>query len=143
MNPDYEGPGGLAERQPTASPRKIYLMQRKTGKVGAGLGKTSGWVHRNSLKHRDVEMLRGCRYDRIDDEGLHISITDKDGKVTESKVLPVDHVVLCAGQEPHRELFDQLTASGVKAHLIGGADVAEELDAKRAIKQGTEVAATL
>jgi 2,4-dienoyl-CoA reductase (NADPH2) len=118
-------------------------MQRKTGKVGGGLGKTSGWVHRNSLKHREVEMLRGCRYERIDDQGLHISVTDKDGKVTENRVLAVDNVIICAGQEPFRELFDQLSDSGVNAHLIGGADVAEELDAKRAIRQGTEVAAKL
>uniref|UniRef100_UPI0035C7234F FAD-dependent oxidoreductase n=1 Tax=Marinobacter sp. TaxID=50741 RepID=UPI0035C7234F len=143
VNPDFEGPGGLAERQPTASPRKIYLMQRKPGKVGAGLGKTSGWVHRTSLKHRDVEMLRGCRYDRIDDQGLHISLTDKDGKVQGTRVLAVDNVVICAGQEPFRALFDEMAASGVKAHLIGGADVAEELDAKRAIRQGTEVAAQI
>ena len=143
VNPDFDGPGGLAERQPTPSPRKIYLMQRKTGKVGGGLGKTSGWVHRNSLKHREVEMLRGCRYERIDDQGLHISVTDKEGKVTESRVLAVDNVIICAGQEPYRELFDELSDSGVSAHLIGGADVAEELDAKRAIRQGTEVAAKL
>jgi 2,4-dienoyl-CoA reductase (NADPH2) len=143
VNPDFEGAGGLAERSPTASPRKIYLMQRKTGKVGGGLGKTSGWVHRSSLKHRDVEMLRGCRYDRIDDQGLHITLTDKDGKAGETKVLPVDNVIICAGQESYRELFDQLTQGGVKAHLIGGADLAEELDAKRAIRQGTEVAAAI
>ncbi len=140
---DFEGPGGLAERQPTPSPRKIYLMQRKSSKVGAGLGKTSGWVHRSSLKHRAVEMLRGCSYDRIDDQGLHITITDKDGKHPEQRLLAVDHVIICAGQEPLRELFDQLTARGVRATLIGGADVAEELDAKRAIRQGTEVAAGL
>jgi len=141
VQPDYEGPGGLAERKPTSSPRKIYLMQRKTTKVGGGLGKTSGWVHRNSLKHRDVEMMGGCRYDRIDDEGLHITVTDKDGKVVESKVLAVDNVVVCAGQEPFRSLYDDLSSKGIKTHLIGGADVAEELDAKRAIRQGTEVAA--
>ncbi|MBS8240555.1 NADPH-dependent 2,4-dienoyl-CoA reductase, partial [Marinobacter lipolyticus] len=135
--------GGLAERKPTSSPRKIYLMQRKTGKVGGGLGKTSGWVHRNSLKHRDVDMLRGCSYERIDDEGLHISVRDKDGKVTESRVLEVDNVIICAGQEPFRTLYDELAQAGVRAHLIGGADVAEELDAKRAIRQGTEVAAGL
>ncbi|WP_036130391.1 NADPH-dependent 2,4-dienoyl-CoA reductase [Marinobacter nitratireducens] len=139
----FEGAGGLAERQPMESPRKIYLMQRKSGKVGAGLGKTSGWVHRSSLKHRDVEMIRGCRYDRIDDAGLHISILDKNGKVSNTRVLDVDNVVICAGQESFRELFDRISANGVKAHLIGGADVAEELDAKRAIRQGTEVAAAL
>ncbi|WP_165855586.1 NADPH-dependent 2,4-dienoyl-CoA reductase [Marinobacter sp. JSM 1782161] len=143
VNPAFEGEGGLAERQPTSSPRKIYLMQRKTSKVGGGLGKTSGWVHRNSLKHRDVEMLGGCRYDRIDDAGLHITVTGKDGKTSESRVLDVDHVVICAGQESFRELHDQLSAAGIRSHLIGGADLAEELDAKRAIRQGTEVAAGL
>jgi 2,4-dienoyl-CoA reductase (NADPH2) len=143
VQPDYEGPGGLAERKPTSSPRKIYLMQRKTSKVGGGLGKTSGWVHRNSLKHRDVEMLGGCSYDRIDDQGLHITVSDKTGKVIESKVLEVDNVVICAGQESFRDLFDDLAARGIKTHLIGGADLAEELDAKRAIRQGTEVAAAI
>jgi len=141
VQPDYEGPGGLAERKPTSTPRKIYLMQRKTSKVGGGLGKTSGWVHRNSLKHRDVEMVGGCSYDRIDDQGLHITISDKKGKVIESRVLAVDNVVICAGQEPFRTLYDDLASKGIKTHLIGGADVAEELDAKRAIRQGTEVAA--
>ncbi|WP_323751356.1 NADPH-dependent 2,4-dienoyl-CoA reductase [Marinobacter sp.] len=143
VHPEFEGPGGLAEREATATPRKIYLMQRKTSKVGGGLGKTSGWVHRSSLNHRDVEMLKGCSYDRIDDEGLHITLSDKDGKEIEKKVLPVDNVILCAGQESFRELYDQLEGAGVKAHLIGGADLAEELDAKRAIRQGTEVAAAL
>jgi 2,4-dienoyl-CoA reductase (NADPH2) len=111
--------------------------------VGGGLGKTSGWVHRNSLKHRDVEMLRGCSYEKIDDDGLHITLSDKDGKVTESKVLAVDNVIICAGQEPFRTLFDDLVKRGIQTHLIGGADVAEELDAKRAIRQGTEVAARI
>ncbi|BES70496.1 NADPH-dependent 2,4-dienoyl-CoA reductase [Marinobacter nanhaiticus D15-8W] len=141
VNPAFEGPGGLAERQPTPAPRKIYLMQRKSSKVGGGLGKTSGWVHRNSLKHRDVEMLQGCTYDRIDDDGLHITVSSKDGKTTEKRVLSVDNVIICAGQESFRDLHDQLAAAGIKSHLIGGADVAEELDAKRAIRQGTEVAA--
>lgn len=143
VNPAFEGPGGLAEQANIPSPRKIYLMQRKTSKVGGGLGKTSGWVHRSSLKHRNVEMLRGCRYDRIDDQGLHITLTDKNGKAGESRVLAVDNVIICAGQESYRELFDQLADKGVKAHLIGGADVAEELDAKRAIRQGTEIAASI
>ncbi|MEP6132646.1 FAD/NAD(P)-binding oxidoreductase, partial [Marinobacter sp.] len=143
VDPQFDGPGGLAERKPTSSPRKIYLMQRKSSKVGGGLGKTSGWVHRNSLKHRDVEMLRGCSYDKIDDDGLHITLSDKDGKVTESKVLAVDNIIICAGQESFRALFDDLANRGIQTHLIGGADVAEELDAKRAIRQGTEVAAQL
>ncbi|MCH8500194.1 MAG: NADPH-dependent 2,4-dienoyl-CoA reductase [Marinobacter sp.] len=138
----FETPGGLAERAPTETPRKIYLMQRKASKVGAGLGKTSGWVHRSSLKHRQVEMLRGCSYDLIDDQGLHITITQKDGKV-QKRLLAVDNVILCAGQEPLRDLHEQLTQRGMASTLIGGADVAEELDAKRAIRQGTEVAAKL
>ncbi|WP_166268090.1 NADPH-dependent 2,4-dienoyl-CoA reductase [Marinobacter caseinilyticus] len=143
VQPDFEGPGGLVEREPTASPRKVYLMQRKTSKVGGGLGKTSGWVHRNSLKHRGVEMLRGVSYRKIDDDGLHVTVSSKDGKHQEHKVLAVDHVILCAGQEPFRELYDELANLGMTTHLIGGADVAEELDAKRAIRQGTEVAAAL
>ncbi|WP_148863615.1 NADPH-dependent 2,4-dienoyl-CoA reductase [Marinobacter fonticola] len=143
VNPAFEGPGGLAERRPTPAPRKIYLMQRKTGKVGGGLGKTSGWVHRNSLKHREVEMLRGCSYERVDDEGLHITVTGKDGKTVQRRVLDVDNVIICAGQESFRDLHDHLAAAGIKSHLIGGADVAEELDAKRAIRQGTEVAAAI
>jgi 2,4-dienoyl-CoA reductase (NADPH2) len=86
-------------------------------------------------------MLGGCSYDRIDDQGLHITVSDKAGKVVESRVLAVDNVVICAGQEPFRALYDDLASKGIKTHLIGGADVAEELDAKRAIRQGTEVAA--
>jgi 2,4-dienoyl-CoA reductase (NADPH2) len=88
-------------------------------------------------------MLGGCSYDRIDDQGLHITVSDKTGKVIESKVLEVDNVVICAGQESFRDLFDDLAARGIKTHLIGGADLAEELDAKRAIRQGTEVAAAI
>ncbi|PVY75759.1 2,4-dienoyl-CoA reductase (NADPH2) [Tamilnaduibacter salinus] len=143
VSPDFDGPGGLTERGATTSPRKIYLMQRKTTKVGGGLGKTSGWVHRNSLKHRDVEMMRGVTYERIDDDGLHITLTVKDGKNPEKRVLDVDNVVVCAGQVSFRDLHDQLTERGIRSRLIGGADVAEELDAKRAIRQGTEVAAEL
>lgn len=143
VQPEFEGPGGLTEPLPTVSPRKIYLMQRKTSKVGGGLGKTSGWVHRSSLRHRDVDMLRGVRYEKIDDEGLHITISADDGKTESARVLAVDNIILCAGQEPSRELYDSVSGLGLSAHLIGGADVAEELDAKRAIRQGTEVAAQL
>ncbi|WP_166254512.1 NADPH-dependent 2,4-dienoyl-CoA reductase [Marinobacter salicampi] len=142
VSQDYSGPGGLAQAEPTPAARRIYLMQRKTSKVGGGLGKTSGWVHRNSLKHRDVEMLKGCSYDRIDDQGLHVTVSSKEGG-EEKRVLAVDHVVICAGQESFRELYDQLQDSGLSTHLIGGADLAEELDAKRAIRQGTEIAAKL
>ncbi|ARP73547.1 NADPH-dependent 2,4-dienoyl-CoA reductase [Streptomyces pluripotens] len=134
---DYREPGGLAAPQRPAPPRTVHLLQRKTTKVGAGLGKTTGWIHRAELKHRGVTMTPGARYDRIDDAGLHVTV---DG---ESTVLEVDTVVLCTGQEPRRGLYEELVAAGRRAHLIGGADVAAELDAKRAIKQGTELAATL
>lgn len=117
-----------------SSPRKIYLLQRKTSKVGAGLGKTTGWVHRLGLVNRDVDMIPGCEYQKIDDQGLHISIAGKD------KLLEVDNIILCAGQTPLRELTDGLAKP---FHLIGGADVATELDAKRAIDQGTRLAANL
>jgi 2,4-dienoyl-CoA reductase (NADPH2) len=129
--------GGLAKGEHSPSPRKVYLVQRKTTKVGAGLGKTSGWVHRAALQHKDVEMIAGAAYTRVDDAGLHIVV---DGQ---ERVLEVDHVVVCAGQEPQRELHDALVAAGVSTHLVGGADVAAELDAKRAIKQASELAAAL
>jgi 2,4-dienoyl-CoA reductase (NADPH2) len=134
---DYRAPGGLAAPERPAPPRTVHLLQRKTSKVGAGLGKTTGWIHRTELKHRGVTMVPGVRYDRIDDSGLHITV---DGV---SQVLEVDTIVLCTGQEPHRGLYEELVAGGRTPHLIGGADVAAELDAKRAIKQGTEVAAAL
>ncbi|RRQ74701.1 NADPH-dependent 2,4-dienoyl-CoA reductase [Streptomyces griseofuscus] len=134
---EYTAPGGLTEPRRPAPPRQVHLLQRKTTKVGAGLGKTTGWIHRTELKHRGVTMVPGVRYDRIDDAGLHITVGEQ------STVLEVDTVVLCTGQEPRRELYEALVAAGRSVHLIGGADVAAELDAKRAIKQGTEVAAAL
>lgn len=133
----YRTRGGLAPAHIEASPRKVYLLQRKTSKVGDGLGKTTGWIHRTSLKNRHVEMMAGVTYRKIDDTGLHITVGERD--IT----LPVDNVVICAGQEPQRELQAQLLAAGVPVHLIGGADKAEELDAKRAIKQGLELAVAL
>ncbi|APS17949.1 2,4-dienoyl-CoA reductase [Streptomyces sp. Tue 6075] len=133
----YEERGGLRAPERPKSPRTVHLVQRRTTKVGAGLGKTTGWIHRTELRHRGVEMIAGASYDRIDDEGLHLTV---DG---ERRVLPVDTVVLCAGQEPRRELYEELSAGSVPVHLIGGADVAAELDAKRAIRQGTELAAAL
>jgi len=117
--------------------REIYLLQRKTSKPGAGLGKTTGWIHRTSLKKFGVQMLSGVSYERIDDEGLHIRIDDQ------ARCLAVDNVVICAGQVPNRTLADALKEAGTAVHLIGGADVAAELDAKRAIDQGTRVAAAL
>ncbi|MFJ9626826.1 FAD-dependent oxidoreductase [Streptomyces sp. NPDC101175] len=134
---DYAAPGGLTAPERPAPPRSVHLLQRKETKVGAGLGKTTGWIHRAELKHRGVTMVPGVRYDLIDDAGLHVTVGG------ESTVLPVDTIVLCTGQEPRRDLYDQLAAAGRSVHLIGGADVAAELDAKRAIKQGTEVAAAL
>jgi 2,4-dienoyl-CoA reductase (NADPH2) len=130
----YTTRGGLAAAHIEKSPRKVYLLQRKTTKVGDGLGKTTGWIHRTSLKNRQVEMINGVTYRKVDDSGLHITVGDKD------MTLPVDTVVVCAGQEPQRELQAGLQAAGCTVHLIGGADVAAELDAKRAIKQGTELA---
>ena len=137
VDTDYAAPGGLTAPERPAPPRSVHLLQRKTTKVGAGLGKTTGWIHRTELKHRGVTMVPGVQYDLIDDAGLHVTV---DGTST---VLEVDTVVLCTGQDPRRDLYDELTAAGRSVHLIGGADVAAELDAKRAIKQGTEVAAAL
>ncbi|HEY9119893.1 MAG TPA: NADPH-dependent 2,4-dienoyl-CoA reductase [Marinobacter sp.] len=123
--------------------REVYLLQRKTSKVGKNLGKTTGWIHRTSLKNRQVQMVPGVSYRKIDDEGLHITVTPKGSEQGEDRVLPVDTIVICAGQEPLRELQAGLEASGVSVHLIGGADVAAELDAKRAIDQGSRLAAAL
>lgn len=119
------------------SPRQIFLLQRKTSKVGEGLGKTTGWIHRASLSMRGVQMLNGVQYQRIDDEGLHIV------REEQASCLPVDTIVICAGQEPRRELQQPLLAMGKSVHLIGGADVAAELDARRAIEQGTRLAMAL
>ncbi|MDX3188684.1 NADPH-dependent 2,4-dienoyl-CoA reductase [Streptomyces sp. MN03-5084-2B] len=129
--------GGLGTPRPEPSPRQVFLLQRKKSGIGSGLGKTSGWVHRAALKAKRVEQLPGVTYERIDDDGLHITV---DGK---PRLLEVDTVVVCAGQEPVRDLADDLQAAGLPVHLIGGADVAAELDAKRAIDQGTRLAAAL
>ncbi|MFH9264731.1 FAD-dependent oxidoreductase [Streptomyces sp. NPDC017546] len=133
----YAERGGLRAPERPEPPRAVHLIQRRSTKVGAGLGKTTGWIHRTELRHRGVEMIAGASYDLIDDEGLHLTVEG------ERRVLPVDTVVLCAGQEPRRELYEELRAGTVPVHLIGGADVAAELDAKRAIRQGTELAARL
>jgi 2,4-dienoyl-CoA reductase (NADPH2) len=132
-------PGGLTERKPRAPVRDVTLLQRKTTPIGAGLGKTSGWAHRAVLRQSGVVQVNGVTYDRVDDAGLHVTV---DG---EPRVYDVDHVVLCAGQESVRGVYDDLVAAGRASdpHLIGGADVAAELDAKRAIEQGTRVAAGL
>ncbi|MBI9087999.1 MAG: NADPH-dependent 2,4-dienoyl-CoA reductase [Desulfobacterium sp.] len=117
------------------SPREVWLLQRKATKVGAGLGKTTGWIHRTDLARRGVQMFSSCEYQKIDDQGLHLL---KDGNPL---VLGVDNVVICAGQQSKRELADQITSMPV--HVIGGADLASELDAKRAINQGTMLAARI
>nr|WP_320135900.1 NADPH-dependent 2,4-dienoyl-CoA reductase [uncultured Amphritea sp.] len=128
--------GGVEGVTPAPEPaaRQVYLLQRKASKVGGGLGKTTGWAHRLGLQKRHVEMLAGCEYQRIDDEGLHLSING------EERLLAVDNIILCAGQEPLRALTEGLTKP---YHLIGGADLATELDAKRAIDQGTRLAVQL
>ncbi|MAR89965.1 MAG: NADPH-dependent 2,4-dienoyl-CoA reductase [Pseudomonadota bacterium] len=127
----------LVPAEVAPSPRQVYLLQRKTSAPGKGLGKTSGWVHRAQLKKKQVEMLAGVTYERIDDDGLHITVEGA------PRTLPVHNVIICAGQEPNRELAEALRARGVTTHVIGGADVALELDAKRAIRQGSELAASL
>ena len=123
--------------------REVYLLQRKASKVGKNLGKTTGWIHRTSLKNRQVQMVPGVTYRKIDDEGLHVTVTPKGAEQGEDRVLPVDTIIVCAGQEPLRELQSDLEAAGLPVHLIGGSDVAAELDAKRAINQGSRLAAEL
>ncbi|MCL7944092.1 NADPH-dependent 2,4-dienoyl-CoA reductase [Marinobacter sp. ATCH36] len=137
--------GGIQGMKPEVPEpaREVYLLQRKTSKVGKNLGKTTGWIHRTSLKNRQVQMVPGVSYRRIDDEGLHITVSPKGEEQGEDRVLPVDTIVICAGQEPLRELQGGLEAEGIQVHLIGGADVAAELDAKRAIDQGSRLAAEL
>jgi 2,4-dienoyl-CoA reductase (NADPH2) len=137
IDTEYRAAGGLRPPQVETPPRRVWLLQRKESKVGDKLGKTTGWIHRAGLKARGVRMESGVRYRRIDDDGLHVTVGG------EERVLAVDNVILCAGQEPLRELHDELKAAGCSVHLIGGADVAAELDAKCAIDQGTRLAAAI
>jgi len=137
IDENYTEGGALKTAQPHASAREIYLLQRRTTKPGANLGKTTGWIHRSSLKMKRVKMINGVQYEKIDDEGLHISINGK------HQTLVVDNVIVCAGQVPLRSLLLPLQQAGINTHLIGGADKAAELDAKRAIDQGARLAATL
>ncbi|KAF1724681.1 NADPH-dependent 2,4-dienoyl-CoA reductase [Pseudoxanthomonas japonensis] len=137
VDPTFEARGSLVKPQPEPPAREVWLLQRSPGKPGARLGKTSGWVHRATLKAKQVTMLGGVEYLGVDDAGLRIKV---DGT---EQLLPVDHVVVCAGQEPRRDLQADLVAAGKTPHLIGGADVAAELDAKRAIDQGSRLAAGL
>ena len=139
----HSHPGGLIEREDEDVPRTVHLLQRKASKVGAGLGKTTGWIHRTELAHRGVHMVPGATYEAIEPSvsgtglDLHLEVQG------ERSILTVDTIVLCTGQEPNRALADELAERGIEATVIGGADVAAELDAKRAIDQGTRLAAAL
>lgn len=133
----YTDPGALAPAKPGPSPREIYLLKRSGGKHGKDLGKTTGWIHRASLKMKGVKHLANVSYEKVDDQGLHITVAG------EPQILAVEHVVICAGQEPLRELHAALVEQGQKVHLIGGADEAAQLDAKRAIKQASYLVAEL
>ena len=137
IDKNFTNPGALIPCEVEAPEREVYLLQRKASKVGKNLGKTTGWIHRAALKQKRVQMINNVSYDKIDDAGLHISIGD------DKKVLDVDNIIICAGQEPLRELQSAIESAGKAVHLIGGADVAAELDAKRAIKQGAELAAAI
>ncbi|HKM14934.1 MAG TPA: NADPH-dependent 2,4-dienoyl-CoA reductase [Marinospirillum sp.] len=134
---DVKQAGGLVTPKPPTPERKVYLLQRKTSKPGKGLGKTTGWIHRASLKTYQVEMMTGCEYLGVDDQGLHLKVAG------ETQCLVVDNVVLCTGQESVKQLFTELEAAGKKVHLIGGAELAAELDARRAIEQGYKLAISL
>jgi 2,4-dienoyl-CoA reductase (NADPH2) len=131
---------GLLRPAPEAPARQITLLQRKAGKPGAGLGKTTGWIHRAALKTKHVDMLAGVNYEQITPEGLWVSYGEKRA---DTQLIEADTIVLCAGQEPLRELEAPLKTAGVSVHLIGGALEAGELDAKRAILQGTQLACAL
>ena len=132
--------GGVMRPRPSEPAREVYLLQRKSGKPGKGLGKTTGWIHRASLQAMRVQTRSGVNYEAVDERGLLVSFGEKREK---PELIEVDHIVICAGQEPLRELSEPLQNAGAKVHLIGGADVAAELDAKRAINQGSRLAAEL
>ncbi len=139
IDPENEVRAGIEGIQPKVepSPRDIFLLQRKETKVGAGLGKTTGWIHRLTLKNKNVQMINNVQYDKINDKGLHVTINGK------PELLEVDNVIICAGQLSNNKMYEPLKAKGINVHLIGGADLASELDAKRAIDQGSRLAATL
>ena len=137
VDTSLSGRAGLTAREPEAPLREVWLLQRTPGRPGRRLNRTTGWVHRATLKAKQVQQFGGVGYERIDDTGLHITVEGA------ARVLEVDTIVICAGQEPERQLHAECATLGVPLHLIGGADVAAELDAKRAIAQGTRLAATL
>jgi 2,4-dienoyl-CoA reductase (NADPH2) len=130
IDPDFSHRGGIGAPENAPSPRQVWLLQRSKGKVGERLGKTTGWAHRLTLKHRNVQMWNEVEYLGIDDAGLHLRVKG------ETRLLEVENVVICAGQESLRELYEPLEAAGIRVHLIGGAKEAGELDAKRAIEEG-------
>jgi len=134
---NYQDKGGLKDPSLEKNERTIYLLQRSKGKLGERLGKTTGWIHRSSLKKHRVHMLDSVQYLKVDDQGLHIAIGDM------PQVLEVDNVIICAGQETLRDLYEPLTSAGLSVHLVGGADEARELDAKRAIDQASRLAARI
>jgi len=138
VDTNYQQRGAYAIANPSSSPRQVTMLQRKQSKMGKGLGKTTGWIHRASLKMKNVQMVTGVEYTKIDDRGLHFTIQDG-----EPQVIECDHVVVCAGQLSNRELEDELESAGITTHLIGGSKLAGELDAKRAIKEGFIVASAI
>lgn len=140
VSDDPNVPGFVTTPKPSPAAREVVLLQRKSSSFGKDLGKTSGWVHRAAVKAKGVEQIGGVNYERIDDRGLHISFGEKRQRPT---IVECDNVILCAGQESVRDLHEPLRTAGVTVHLIGGADLAAELDAKRAINQGTRLAASL
>ena len=137
IDPSYGAGGANTVPAPHPSPREIYLLKRSGGKHGKNLGKTTGWIHRASLAMKQVKMMGSVEYEKVDDQGLHVVVQG------EKQILDVDHVVICAGQEPLAELFNQLQGAGISSHLIGGAKEAAELDAKRAIYEASHLAAAL
>ncbi len=137
VDQQYQQRGGLAKADPEPAAREVFLLQRSSGKPGARLGKTTGWIHRSSLRMKKVNMWSNCAYEKIDDEGLHLTVAGK------YQVLPVDNVVICAGQEPLKDLYEPLLQQNISVHLIGGAHEAKELDAKRAIDQAARLATLL
>jgi 2,4-dienoyl-CoA reductase (NADPH2) len=137
VDPTISGPGGLKKPATDTAARQVTMLQRSLTKPGARLGKSTGWIHRTKLVRRGVPLLAGCTYHKVDDAGLHYSV---DG---EMRVLPVDTVVMCAGQDPDQDLADSLRKMGIEADLIGGARFASELDAMRAIDEGTRLAYAL
>ncbi|MGO4618265.1 FAD-dependent oxidoreductase, partial [Nocardia sp. 2YAB30] len=137
---DNHAPGQLTTPKSSPAIREVTLLQRKSGPFGTTLGKSTGWIHRAALEAKGVTQIGRVNYERIDDRGLHISFgEDREGR----RVIDVDNVIVCAGQESVRDLKDQLETLGARVHLIGGADEAGELDAKRAIEQGTRLAAAI